>query len=58
MFDLVDMNSGDIVLELVNSDSLRAYLCDLYPLSEFGNLASEDVRKLLEVNGFRVFEID
>jgi hypothetical protein len=58
MFDVQCRASGELVLELATIDQVRGFLSDLHPLSDWGGLCSEDVRRLLEMNGYNVFEID
>lgn len=58
MFDLQDMSSGELVLELATAEQLESFFRDLYPLSDFGEMPLDDVRRLLFLNGYRTYEID
>lgn len=58
MFDLQERASGELVLELVTIDELRAFLSELMPFDDFGRLTVEDVRSLLEGQGYNVYQID
>jgi hypothetical protein len=60
MFDLQERASGELVLEMVTIDKLRAFLSELMPFDDlnFLNLNTEEVRWLLEGHGYNLYQID
>ena len=58
MYDILDLASGETVVELGTQDDVRGFFCDLFPVSDFSRLELQEVIKLLDLQGYRVYQID
>jgi hypothetical protein len=63
MFDVQDMETGELVLEMVSAESLVDFADNQFPFEDLTNSAISGVvveraKNILESRGFKVYQID
>lgn len=58
MFDVQNMETGEVILEMISVEELRDFAEKWFPWECFQGVIFEDVKAALETAGFKIYQID